>query len=378
VQKQGIYPFFNPLDENEGTEVVINGKRLVMVGSNNYLGLTTDERVKEAAIKAVEKFGSSLTGSRFLNGTSILHKELEEDIADFVNMERALVYSTGMQANLGTISSLVMKGDIVYLDKLNHASILDGARLGLGKIIRFEHNNMDELDEKLSNADPAKSKIIVVDGVFSMEGDIVDLPRIIELRSKYGFALVVDDAHSLGVMGATGRGTMEYYDVTEGVDLLTGTFSKSFASVGGFVAGPAPIVNYIQHFARSIIFSASLPPSQTAAVIMALKILREEPWRIKKLHEIGEKMRRGFRSLGFDTGLSTTPIIPIIVGEDLRVFAFWTELFNEGVFTNAVISPATPPGQALIRTSYIATHTDKQLDFVLSKFEKIGKKLGVI
>lgn len=349
-----------------------------MVGSNNYLGLTTDPRVKEAAMKAVEKFGSSLTGSRFLNGTSILHMELEEDIADFLGMEKALVYSTGMQANLGTISALVMKGDIVYLDKLNHASILDGARLGFGNVIRFEHNNIDELAEKLSNADPAKSKIVVVDGVFSMEGDVVDLPKLVKLRKKYDFALVVDDAHSLGVMGDTGRGTMEHFGISEGVDLLTGTFSKSFASVGGFVAGPGPVINYIQHFARSIIFSASLPPSQTAAVIMALKILREEPWRIKKLFEIAEKMRRGFSSLGFNTGLSNTPIIPIMVGEDLRVFAFWTELFDEGVFTNAVISPATPPGQALIRTSYIATHTDEQLDFVLSKFEKVGKNLGVI
>ena len=377
VKEAGLYPYFLAMEGNEGSEAVYQGRRIIMCGSNNYLGLTTHPKVREAAVKAVEKYGTSCTGSRFLNGTLEMHLELEEQLADFVGMEAALVFSTGMQVNLGTVSALVGRGDVVVLDKDDHASIVDGARLSWGNIERFRHNDLDDLERVLKKIGADKRILVVVDGLFSMEGDIAPLPELVPLIKKYGARLMVDDAHAVGVLGG-GRGTAAHFGMTDQVDLMMGTFSKSFASLGGFIAGEKPVVDFIQHTARSLIFSASIPPSNAAAALAALKIMREEPERIERLTQVGEKMREGFTELGFDIGFSETPVIPIIVGDDMKTFMFWRALLDAGVYVNAVISPATPPGRQLLRTSYMATHTDEQLDTVLSIFEKVGKQLEVI
>jgi 8-amino-7-oxononanoate synthase len=375
--ESGFYPYFMPLDETEGTEVTIGDKRLVMIGSNNYLGLTTHPKVRNAAIEATREFGTSCTGSRFLNGTLAWHLELERRLAEYVEKEAALVFSTGYQTNLGTISSIVGRSDYVITDKDDHASIVDGCRLSFGTMKRFRHNDMGDLDRVLGSIPEEAGKLVVVDGVFSMGGDIAPLGDIIPLCKKYGARLMVDDAHSIGVLGG-GKGTPIHLGVNDDVDLIMGTFSKSFASLGGFIAGSEPVIHYIQHQARSLIFSASMPPGNVAAVSAALDVMLEEPERIERVNQIGGHMRQEFRKLGFNTGPSQTPIIPIIIGDRNATFLTWRLLFEEGIYTNPVIPPAVPPNLSLLRTSYMATHTDDQMAFVLEKFEKVGKTLDLI
>ncbi len=375
--KEGYYPYFIPLTENEGTEVVYRGHRLIMCGSNNYLGLTTHPKVREAACRAVERYGTSCTGSRFLNGTLEMHEQLEGELAQWVGKQSALVFSTGMQANLGAVSAIVGRGDYVILDKDDHASIVDGARLSYGEIQRFRHNDMEHLERVLQSLPEKSGKLIVVDGLFSMEGDLAPLPEIIPLAKKYKARLMVDDAHAMGVLGG-GRGTAAHFGLTEDVDLIMSTFSKSFASLGGFIAGDEDIVHYIKHSARSLIFSASIPPANAASALAALHVMRDEPERIQRVNDIGKKMREGYKSLGFNIGASVTPVIPIVIGDDQLTFATWRLLFENGVFVNPVISPAVAQGRQLLRTSYMATHTDEQLDRVLCIFEEVGKKVGLI
>jgi 8-amino-7-oxononanoate synthase len=374
---KGLYPYFIPLTENEGTEVVYRGHRLIMCGSNNYMGLTTHPKVRAAAKEAVERFGTSCTGSRFLNGTLEMHERLEHELAEWVCKESALVFSTGMQTNLGTVSALVNKGDYVILDKEDHASIVDGARLSYGKLERFQHNDMAHLERVLASIPEEAGKLIVVDGLFSMEGDLAPLPELTTVAKKYGARLMVDDAHGIGVTGG-GRGTAAQFGVTNDVDLIMSTFSKSFASLGGFVAGDEPVIHYIKHHARALIFSASIPPANAAAALAALDVMRTEPERTVRLNQIAEKMRKGYQQLGFNTGASVTPVIPIIIGDDQLTFMSWKLLFDKGVFVNPVISPAVAPGRQLLRTSYMASHTDAQLDKVLDIFEQVGKQLGLI
>jgi 8-amino-7-oxononanoate synthase len=373
----GSYPYFIPMTESEGTEAVFKGHRLIMCGSNNYLGLTTDPRVHQAAIDAVERFGTSCTGSRFLNGTLELHEQLERELADWVGKEAALVFSTGMQTNLGVISALVMRGDVIVLDKDDHASIVDGAKLAFGETRRFKHNDMADLERVLAGISADKGKLVVVDGLYSMGGDLAPLPQIIALCKKYGARLMVDDAHGLGVMGG-GRGTATHLGVTKDVDLIMSTFSKSFASLGGFIAGDEQVVHYIKHHARSLIFSASIPAANAAAALAALKIMREEPEHVERLTSIGERIRRELKALGFNIGNSVSPIIPIFIGDRPRTLMAWRSLFDAGVFVNPIISPAVPEGMDLLRTSYMATHTDEQITKVLDLYCQVGKALGLI
>ena len=375
--KTGFYPYFLPLDDTEGTEVTIGSKRLVMIGSNNYLGLTTHPKVREAAIKATRRFGTSCTGSRFLNGTLAWHLDLEKRLAEYVEKEAALVFSTGYQTNLGTISALVGRNEYVITDKDDHASIVDGCRLALGTMKRFRHNDMEDLEQVLASLPIETGKLVVVDGVFSMGGDIAPLHDIIPLCKKYNARLMVDDAHAIGVLGG-GKGTAIHLGVNEDVDLVMGTFSKSFASLGGFIAGSEPVIHYIQHHARSLIFSASMPPGNVAAALAALEVMKEEPERIQRVNQIADYMRQEFRKLGFNTGSSQTPIIPIIIGDQHATFLVWKLLFESGVYTNPVIPPAVPSNLSLLRTSYMATHTDEQMAFVLEQFERVGKMVGLI
>jgi len=373
----GYYPYFIPLTENEGTEAVYKGHRMIMCGSNNYLGLTTHPKVRQAAIDAIQRFGTSCTGSRFLNGTIELHEQLERELAAFVGKEAALVFSTGMQTNLGTISSIVSRDDVVVLDKQDHASIVDGAKLSWGKTLRFRHDDLGDLERVLKQAGQNVGILVVVDGLYSMEGDIAPLPDIIPICKKYGARLMVDDAHATGVLGG-GRGTAAHFNMTKDVDLIMSTFSKSFASLGGFIAGDDDIVQYIKHHARSMIFSASIPPSNAAAALAALHVMQEEPERIQRLDQIATFMRKEYRGLGFDIGKSETPVIPIHIGDDVRTMTIWKELFDAGIFVNPVISPAVPEGSQLLRTSYMATHTDAQMNRVLETFAKVGKDVGLI
>ncbi len=377
IMEAGLYPYFRIIESAQDPVVYMNGKRMIMVGSNNYLGLTNDPRVKEAAINAVKKYGTGCAGSRFLNGTLDIHVELEEKLARFMRKEAALIFSTGFQVNLGVISALVSKDDVVVIDKMNHASIIDGCRLSYGEIKKFKHNDMNDLERVLKGID-AKGCLIVVDGVFSMEGDIINLPEVVRIAKKYGARLMVDDAHGIGVLGKTGRGTCEHFGLEQEVDLIMGTYSKSLASIGGFVAGDSDVIHYIKHFARSLIFSASPPPASVAAVSAALDIIDQEPERIEQLWKNTNKMLKGFKELGFEVGPSQTPIIPIIVGENETAFRMAMMLQQEGVFANVAVSPAVPDGKALIRTSYMATHTDEHLDIVLEAFKKVGKALGLI
>jgi 8-amino-7-oxononanoate synthase len=373
----GYYPYFIAMEGNEGSEAIFQGRRLIMCGSNNYLGLTIHPKVRQAAIDAIERFGTSCTGSRFLNGTLELHEQLERELAVWVGKEAALVFSTGMQVNLGTISSIVGRSDTVILDKDDHASIVDGARLGWGKVKRFQHNNMADLERVLAGLPDDEGRLVVVDGLFSMEGDIAPLPEMVKLCKQYGARLMVDDAHALGVLGG-GKGTAAHFGVTKDVDLIMGTFSKSLASIGGFIAGDEGVIHYIKHHARSLIFSASIPPANAATALAALHVMQEEPERVKRVNEIGDFMRKNYRELGFNTGNSATPVIPIFIGDDLRVAVIWKALFEAGVYVNMVVSPAVPEGKQLLRTSYMAIHTDEQLNTVLGMFEEVGKKVGII
>ncbi len=373
----GYYPYFIPLTENEGTEAVFHGHRLIMCGSNNYLGLTTHPKVRQAALDAIQRYGTSCTGSRFLNGTIELHEQLERELAEWVGKEAALVFSTGMQTNLGTISALVGRDDVVVLDKQDHASIVDGAKLSWGKTVRFRHNDMADLERVLRQHVGEAGILVVVDGLYSMEGDIALLPEIIPLCKKYGARLMVDDAHATGVLGG-GRGTAAHFNLTADVDLIMSTFSKSFASLGGFIAGDDDIVHYIKHHARAMIFSASMPPANAAAALAALHVMQAEPERIQRLNDIAATMRKEYLRLGFDIGKSETPIIPIFIGDDMRTLTIWKALFEAGIFVNPVISPAVPEGRQLLRTSYMATHTDEQMSRVLETFSKVGKQVGLI
>lgn len=377
AMEAGYYPFFIPLEESEGTEFVYEGKRFIMAGSNNYLGLTTHPKVRQAAIDAVNRYGTSCTGSRFMNGTLTLHVELERELAEYVGKEAALVFSTGYQTNVGTISALVGKGDYVITDKDDHASIIDGCMLSRGKMLRFKHGDMADLERVLKNVPEDAGKLVVTDGVFSMGGDIAPLPEMLEITKKYGARLMVDDAHSIGVLGG-GHGTSAYYGVTDQVDLIMGTFSKSFASLGGFIAGDSDIIHYIQHHARSLIFSASISPPNAAAARAALQVMKEEPERIQRLLEIGDYMRENFKKLGFDTGPSQTPVVPIVIRDEMKTIFMWKALFEAGVYVNAVIPPGVAPNMSLLRTSYMATHTQEQLDRILETFERVGKEMGVI
>ena len=382
-KKRGIYPYFFPISENHGPRVVMDGREIIMIGSNNYLGLSKDPRVQEAAIKAVERFGTSCSGSRFLNGTYEMHVELEARLAKFVKKEAALMFSTGYQTNIGAIYTLLDKQAVVITDKTNHACIFDGMFLAKGAqptvaMKRYKHNDMDDLERVISVVNPDLPKMIISDGVFSMEGDIVKLPRMIEIAKKYNARVYIDDAHGVGSLGKTGRGTLEHYNAFDGVDLVTTTFSKSFASLGGFVAGNEEVINYIKHFSRALIFSAAIPPANTAAVLKSLEIIENEPHIVQRLQSTGARMRREFQALGFDIGDSETPVIPILVRDYDKTFAFWKALFEAGIYTNAVVSPAVPPDRSLLRTSYMATHTDEDLDRVLDTFQKIGKEMGVI
>lgn len=378
VMAAGYYPYFRPISSSTGTEVVVKGKQLIMIGSNNYLGLTTHPRVKQAALDAVIKYGSGCTGSRFLNGTLDIHEELESRLAKFMRKEAGLVFSTGFQTNLGTISAIVSKGEYIIVDRSVHASIVDGCRLAFGKTIKYLHNDMADLKRLLSSLERKTGKLIVVDGVFSMEGDIARLPDIVDLARKYNARVMVDDAHSIGVLGAGGRGTAEHFGLEDEVDIIMGTFSKSFASLGGFIVAKEEIVHYIKHFSRELIFSASMPPAAVAACLAALDVIENEPERRERLWHITHRVHRELREMGFDIGVTETPIVPIYIGEDMRTFQFWKALTDAGVFTNPIISPAVAKGRALIRTSYTATHTDDQIDLVLEILGSVGTAFGVL
>ncbi len=373
----GMYPYFRALSHSEGVTATFEGKEVVMLGSNNYLGLTTDPRVKQAAIDAIKHYGTSVTGSRFLNGTLELHLELERRLAKFVGMEAALVFSTGYQTNVGTISAVVGQGDYVILDKDDHASIVDGVSMSQGEMKRFRHNSLDSLETVLAKLPEEAGKLVIVDGVYSMGGDIAPLPEMVAISKKYGARIMVDDAHGIGMMGG-GRGTAVHFGLTKEVDLLMGTFSKSFASIGGFIAGSAEAIYYIQHKARSLIFSAALPAPQAAAVLAALDIIETESQHVENLWDNAEYMRSGLKELGYDLGASNTPIIPVILGEDFRVGLAWNALIEEGVYTNPVVPPAAPPKGGLLRTSYTATHRKEHLDRALHAFKVVGERLDLI
>ena len=378
VKEAGLYLYFRTISSAQDPVVVIDGKPVVMLGSNNYLGLTNHPEVKKAAQDAVAAYGTGCAGSRFLNGTLDIHVKLEEKLAEFMHKPAALTFSTGFQVNLGVISCLVERGDIVYLDKLDHACIIDGARLGFGSVVKFHHNDMDDLERRLAVHDSRKAALIVVDGVFSMEGDIADLPRLVEIGRAHGCRVMVDDAHGIGVLGKHGRGTAEHFGLEDEVDLVMGTFSKSLASVGGFIAGNERVINWIKHHARSLIFSAAPPPASVAAVLKAVEIIEREPERRAQLWENTRFMAAGFKSLGFDTGLSASPVIPVLAGDDRLAFVMAKRLQEEGVFVNPIVSPATPPGRALLRTSYMATHRREHLERALDGFAKVGREVGVI
>ncbi len=373
----GIYPYFRPLSDTEGAVAYFEGKEVVMIGSNNYLGLTTDPRLRAAAKDAVDRYGTSVTGSRFLNGTLELHLELDRRLAKFVDKEAALVFPTGYQTNVGTITAVVGKNDYVIIDKEDHASIVDGCMMCMGTMKRFNHNDLTSLDQVLSRLPREAGKLVVVDGVYSMGGDIAPLPEIIEICKRYGARIMVDDAHSIGVLGE-GRGTAAHFGVTDDVDLIMGTFSKSFASIGGFIAGSAEIVHYIQHHARALMFSAALPAANVAAVLAAVEIIENEPQHVRKLWENAERMRAGLQKLGFNLGQSNTPILPVYIGETYRTVLTWAALIEEGVYCNPVVPPGVPPNKSLLRTSYMATHEAEHIDRALKAFEIVGKRLDLI
>ena len=372
----GIYPYFKALESEQAPEVTLEGRKFIMFGSNNYLGLANDPRMKQASIDAVKKYGTGVAGSRFLNGNTVLHMELERKLAAFKGREAALVYSAGYQMNLGVISALVGKGDFAIVDKLDHASILDGCRLSHGELRRFKHNNMEDLERVLKEIGPGHGKLVIVDGVFSMEGDIAPLPEISKLCRKYGARLMVDDAHGTGVMGKRGHGTCEHFGLgRKEVDLVVGTCSKSFAAVGGFVVGDEDIIHYIQHVSRAMIFSAAMTPSSVAAISKAIDIIDAEPQRIKKLWDNSAYLMKNFKRMGMNTGSTQTPIIPVVIGDNEKTFMLWRMLYDNGLFTNPVVSPAVPPKRSLLRVVVTATHTREQLDRALNIFETCVKKV---
>jgi 8-amino-7-oxononanoate synthase len=378
IKDAGLYPYFRTISSAQDPLVVMNGREVVMLGSNNYLGLTNHPEVKRAAQDAIERYGTGCAGSRFLNGTLDIHVELEEKLAAFMHKPAAVTFSTGFQVNLGAISCLIERGDVVYLDKLDHACIIDGARLGFGAAVKFNHNDAADFRRRLELRDRSKGALVVVDGVFSMEGDVVDLPGLVAAARQHSCRVMVDDAHGIGVLGEHGRGTAEHFGLENEVDLVMGTFSKSLASVGGFIVGEERVINWIKHRARSLIFSAAPPPASVASVLKAIEIIEREPERRARLWENTHFMAAAFRSLGFDTGDSATPVIPVVVGDDRLAFFMSRRLEEEGVFVNPVITPAVPPGRALLRTSYMATHTREHLERALAAFAKVGREVGLV
>jgi 8-amino-7-oxononanoate synthase len=377
VQALGIYPYFTPLQESTATEARIDGEWKIMVGSNNYLGLTHHPAVLEAAARALVRYGSGSTGSRFLNGTLDLHYELEERLAAFFHKDAALVFTTGFQASLGTIAPLLGRGDHAYLDRLDHASLVDGARLSHGEIHRYPHGDFDALARQLAAAPAAAGKIVISDGVFSMEGSIVDLPRLVCVAREKGAAVLLDEAHALGVLGDNGGGTAQHFGLEKEVDLILATFSKSLASVGGVVAGPEQVIHWLRHHSRALIFTASMPPSSVAGALAALDIVENEPERRERLWHNTRRVANGIRSLGFDIGASQTPVIPVLVGEMLPALHFWRALFDEGVFTHPIVPPAVPSNACRLRVSMSAEHTDGQVDRVLDAFERVARSAFV-
>lgn len=378
VAKMGIYPFFREIQSDQDTVVTIKGKKVLMFGSNSYMGLTNHPKIKEAAIKAIEKYGSGCAGSRFLNGTLDIHIELEKKLAEYVNKDATLVFSTGFQVNLGVIPTVTNRNDYILIDELDHASIIEATRLSFAKVLKFRHNDMTSLERLLKRCEPNRIKLIVVDGIFSMDGDIADLPGIVRLAEKYEATIMVDDAHSIGVIGDKGSGTASHFGLTDKVDLIMGTFSKSLASLGGFVASDHDTINYIKHHSRTLIFSASMTPASAATVLAALEIIKGEPERITKLWEMTHYAIENFKRLGFDIGLSETPIIPLYIRDNMKTLMLTKMLLDEGVFVNPVVSPAVSKDSTLIRFSLMATHTKEQIDTALEKIEKIGRKLKII
>jgi 8-amino-7-oxononanoate synthase len=381
VKKGGLYPYFRPIERNDGTRAIMNGREIIMAGSNNYLGLVSDPRVRQAAADAIEQYGTGCTGSRFLNGTLDIHIELEERLAAFMRKQACILYSTGYMTVQGVIQALASKGDIIFSDKDNHSCIVAGTMVSMADTWRYRHDDLDHLRrllQKAADERPNAGKFIVSDGVFSMSGVIARVPDLVELANEFGAALLVDDAHAVGVIGDGGRGSASYYGLGEEVPLTTGTFSKSFASLGGFCVGDADVIGYIRHHSSTHIFSASMPPPNVATVLKCLEILQQEPERLERLWKISDYMREGFRSVGFNVWTSQAPIIPVVIGDMNTSFVFWKRLIEEGVFVNAVVPPAVPRGQSLMRTSYMATHSDDELDFILEAFERVGKELHVI
>lgn len=378
VKALGLYPYFKPLQATDGTIVEIEGREVIMAGSNNYLGLTNDQRTIEAAKSAIVKYGTGCTGSRYLNGTLDIHIELEERLATFMNKESCVLFSTGYQTNEGSIQTIADRNDIIFSDKDNHACIVVGTQCSVAKTMRYNHNDMDHLRRLLDKADPDVGKIIISDGVFSMSGTLAKIPELLALAKEFGARLYLDDAHAVGVIGEGGRGSASTFGLQEDIDLISGTFSKSFASLGGFIVGQREVIEYIRHHSPAHIFSASMPPANVATVLKAMDIMSKEPWRLSRLNEISTYMRTELCKLGFNVWTSQTPIIPIVIGEMMLCFQFWKDLFEEGVYTNAVIPPAVPQGQSLLRTSYMASHTDEHLDRILEAFRKVGLKHGII
>ncbi|WP_420582166.1 serine palmitoyltransferase [Reichenbachiella sp.] len=372
----GLYPYFREIGSNQDTEVIINGKRVMMFGSNSYLGLTNHPKVKEAAKLAVDKYGTGCAGSRFLNGTLDLHVQLENNLAEYFKKDAALVFSTGFQSNLGTISCLTGRNDYILIDELDHASIIDGTRLSFSKVLKFKHNDMESLEKQLSRLPDDAVKMIVVDGIFSMEGDIVKLPQIVELSKKYGGTIIVDDAHSVGVIGKQGSGTASHFGLEDDVDFIVGTFSKSLASLGGFVAADHTSIEYMKHHSRALMFSASIPPASAASALAALEIIKSEPERIEKLWDNTNYTIKCLKENEFDIGEAESPIVPIYVRDNTKTFQVTQMLFNEGVFVNPVISPAVPSNSSLLRFSLMATHSHEQIDIAIDKFIKARKMIG--
>lgn len=378
VRGLGLYPYFREIESGQDTEVIIQGKKVLMLGSNSYLGLTNDPRVKKAAIDAIEKYGTGCAGSRFLNGSLDIHTALEERLAAFVDKEAAIVFSTGFMANLGFIAAVVQRGDYILADRLDHASIIDGANLSFGRLKRFEHNDPSSLETVLKSIPLEAGKLIVIDGIFSMDGDIADLPRIVPLAEKYNTAVMVDDAHSLGVIGPKGEGTAAHFGLQDRIDAIMGTFSKSLATVGGFIAGNAKLIDFLRHTSRALMFSASLPPASVAAVMKSLDIIEQEPERREALWENTKAMAEGLVDLKYDIGSSNTPVIPILIGGMKKTFRMCIRLQEEGVFVNPVVPPAVPQNRSLLRISLMATHTRQQIDMALSCLKKVGREMNVI
>ena len=378
TMQAGIYPYFRTIESDQDTVVTINGKRVMMFGSNSYLGLTNHPRIKEAAKRAIDKYGTGCAGSRFLNGTLDIHIELEERLADMAGKEGALCYSTGFQVNLGVVSVLTGRRDHLLLDELDHASIIEGSRLSFSKVLKYGHNDMRSLENKLRHCAPDSLKLIVADGIFSMEGDIVKLPEMVELAEKYDASIMIDDAHATGVLGINGSGTASHFGLTDKVDVIMGTFSKSLASLGGFVASDRDTINYIKHNSRSLIFSASMTPASAAAVLAALDIMVSEPERISHLWDVSRYALKCFSEAGFDTGKSETPIIPLFIRDNVKALTLTQHLLADGIFVNPVVSPAVPVNDSLIRYSLMATHTREQVDISIDKITRAAKSLGII